>query len=528
MNELIIASDTRLREYGKAVVQGLELSSGARSTSTYYHSKAEQIAAVRKKVDELYQVDKSIPLLLASMTDSTYFFRQEVLRKELSSGYANGPQSLVAPSEWLDGNMQEAMINSIIQEMPFTYVLRFFVSLKDARINNRRTQSKMINWTVANINDFSVVKYRGKMRTILKHALGVKGFDSIVRNVRLYLSGDLHDANMLERKLFKYSSLSNEVLAKLILHIAHKGRPEMYRSMKFTKAFYEACDPSSTDEFFEAAAVLDHTVALGVISTGRKAIFSDMRDSDGKVLDTVKAKLLAKSKVITDDQKIRTKRLQERVGGKSRKDIDYSKVQTESLYKTKGVATQKKQRAKEDRISLPYTRIGVIQDVSLSNQGGKDSANTPAVIIEHTVAVLKESAANVTVAQTPKNQTDLSAPFIEIIDQDADVEAIFVLSDGYENFPYEGCFNDLVGRFNKRGNVQVIHCSPYVSAEMKAQARTIGSNVTSMAINKPSQIQTQMETRLLDFNPRAYFANQFAKYIGKSRVIEPIEEEIIL
>jgi len=526
MTNLIIASDVRLADYAKAVKDGLELSSGARSTSTYYHSKNEQISAVRNKVTELYNVDKSIPLLLACMDDSTFFFRQEVLRKELSSGFANGPQGIVAPSVWMDDRLQEAMINHVIGSLPITYALRLFASFKDDSINNSRTRSKIVAWVLANLSDFTVVKYRNKMKAVLQHAFGKRAYSSIIRNLELYMTDRPHDADMLNRDVFKFTQMPNKLTAKLLLFVARKGKVEWYSRSKYITAYYKTCKARTERTFLEHAKLLDFHTVTGIIASYPNNLFAQFIEN-GVLRDDIKAKLLEGSKVMSDDQKVRTKKLQQKTGATVRTDVDYSKVQTESLYKTEGVETERKVRAKRDRIDLPYAKIGIIQDVSLSNRGGKDSKNTPAAIIGALHDTLHESAKAYT-ELTSTSQTDLAGAFVKLIDQHNDLDAIFVLSDGYENYPYEGCLNDLVERYKRTRNIQVIHCSPYVSAEMKAKSRDLGPNIISMAVNKPSQISTQMKARMLDFNPRAYFESQFSNFLDKDTKLIAVEEEIIL
>lgn len=515
--ELIVASTKKLTNYARTLREGLEVSSGARSTSTYYHSKDEQRAAIRRKVIELYRVDKSIPLLLASLEDATHYFRQEVLLQELRSGAFEGPQAIVHPEKWIDAGIQDNVIDHILSKLPFTYVLRFFVSLKKEKVNNARTRGRMIRWVIGNLNDFSAMKYRNKMRQALLHAYGVNKYLKIVSEVEKYLTDQPNDHQLLNREVFRHSDLSPNDVARFLAFVERKGERAWYGDTKFIKAFYDACHARTEDEFFAAAEHLDNDVARGIVSNDGicNPLFKEFYEG-GKLKKSFTAKLLQNSKTMTDDQKVRTKDLQKRSGSVVRADVDYSKVSTETLYKTEGVLSQRDIRAKEDKIELPYRNIGIIVDKSLSNRGGQDSKGTPAAIIEHLEKTLLASVNYASVAYTSENQTDLSKPLVEIIDADPTVEAIFVLSDGYENYPYEGCFSDLMKRLP---DVQAIHCSPYVSAEMKAQARSLGENVISLAINKPSQITTQMQARLLDFDPRQYFENQFSRFLPEAEIV---------
>lgn len=523
--EIIIASNKKLKEvYAKAIQQGLELSSGARGSSTYYHSKDEQIKAIQSKVKELYKIDKSIPLLLASLKDSTLFFRQEVIRNELASGSWGGTQAIVAPKIWFDQGMQDRILDHVLSSLPPTYALRLFTSFADkkGRVNNSRTRDKIRSWVFANLNDFTAVKYRTKFRKALVHAYGVKHSSVIISNLERYIRNEPHKVDLLNDEVFRYSELDGTTLAKLLLFVFRKGVSSWYTNFKFTAAFFDAAEAKTEDDFFTNAKLLDVSVAIGLIRTYPNPLFKTFK-SDGRIRDGVKSKLLTTSRTLSDNQKVRTKALQEKVGGKSRKDVDYSKVQTETLYKTDGVKDQQIKRVKEDRLSLPFQHIGIVHDVSLSNVGGVGSAEA---INSHVVNVLKESVQNNCVIESPKFQTDLTLPFVEIVKQHPDVEAIFIVSDGYENYPYEGCLNDMVKRYRQKGGTaQIIHCSPYVSAEQKAQARSLGSEIISLAVNHPSQIQTQMEARLLDFNPKRYFEQQFSKYLSPVKPILAYTEE---
>lgn len=530
--DLIIASSDRIKStFVPALKTGLELSSGAKSTSTYYHTKDEQIKAIRAAVESLYKVDKALPILLATMKDCTEFFRQEVLRLELSSGFSNGQMGLVNQQIWLDERLQEKMIYTIVNNMQITYALRLFESFNEASINATRPRKIMLKYILANMNDFTVVKYGDKFIKILRHALGIERYSATIDNLVKYLNNEPHVFSELNREIFKNTTSGNEQIAKLILFCAGKGKAEWYSTMKFTKNYFDAADATTEDKFFEAAKNLDYTVVMGLLSTYKNPLFKSFF-VDKKMKPEVKAKLLQGSTVITDDQKVRTKKLQEKTGGvgTSRTDINHSKVKTETLYKTEGTEAAKTQRVQEDKIALPYTKIGIIRDVSLSNAGGKDSANTPKVVIEHLAKVLSASCADSTVVDTPVNQSDFTKPFIEIVKQMPDVEAVFVLSDGYENYPYEGCLNEVVARYNKGGKaVQVIHCAPFVAAEMKAQSRELGSEIISMAVTTPAQIATQMEMRVLEFNPKKYFEDSFRKFLSGEQLIREVHAmEIML
>lgn len=513
--DLIVASERRLKnQYALAVKQGLEVSSGAKSTSTYYHSKDEQVKAVRKLVGELYNVDKAIPLLLACLDDSTYFFRQEVIRKELSSGYQKGPMGIVNPALWLDNDLQENMVDHILANMSASYVLRLFQSFRETRVNNARTRKKILRWVMGNLTDFMVVKYGNKISSVLKQALGLRVYDGMIYNLKTFVETSvLPDAALTHKTILKYHPSSMEAAKLLLFADGRFVKSDWYDDFKFIKSYFDMKNASTEEKFYEAVKHLDTSVVIGTVVSYRNLLFDQFKNADGTLKDSVKNKILTTS-AMTENQKVRTKKLQERTGG-ARTDVDYSKVQTETLYKTEGVKEQRKVRAERDKITLPYSKIGIIQDRSLSNRGGKDSSNTPEAVIKSLRDTLLASVQDCMVAKSPKNQTDLTKPFVEILEETPDVEAIFVLSDGYENFPYEGCLNDMIKKSRDFGfEGQVIHCSPYVSAEMKAQARSLGEQVITMAVSKPSQITTQMEMRLLDFNPKAYFENQFSKFIN--------------
>jgi hypothetical protein len=93
-----------------------------------------------------------------------------------------------------------------------------------------------------------------------------------------------------------------------------------------------------------------------------------------------------------------------------------------------------------------------------------------------------------------------------LYDQGERPDAVFVLSDGYEN-DYDGLFSEVVSAWHKLdGYTPVIHVSPVGSAEANAKARPLGDGITSMVATHKT-LPMLIQARLLELDTRAWLMN---------------------
>ena len=97
--------------------------------------------------------------------------------------------------------------------------------------------------------------------------------------------------------------------------------------------------------------------------------------------------------------------------------------------------------------------------------------------------------------------------FLGLVDMQEDMDAIFILSDGYEN-DYEGLLGEVIKAWRDMGNdTPVFHISPIGGAEVAAKARRLAEGVASFAATYRS-LPVLMQANLLEADPRGWLKNQ--------------------
>jgi len=184
----------------------------------------------------------------------------------------------------------------------------------------------------------------------------------------------------------------------------------------------------------------------------------------------------------------------------------------ETRFTTEIITAIDKLAEKKKLVGFFYQNIGIIVDDSMSMIGNKlESKNTPKAIVDFTAKVLGKSANNAKIVVTGGFSTDLATSFIELLkveDVAKPYDAIFILTDGYEN-AYDGLTNEVISIFqNETGRVTpIFQISPITSAEMGANVRKLGANVITMAINNPVALQPQINARLLEIDTKRWLEN---------------------
>ncbi len=539
---LIVVPRAKLPSAINLVKMGLEVASGAKSKRTYYNSKEKQVAAIQNAVSDLYQFDKSFPVVLAAMKDSTHYFRSVVLLNELKSGTNAGNVCLIESNKWFD-EYQDGALWFVLSQMPITYTLRLFVDLANNRVSNARTRRIMLTY-IWSLNEFAFVKYRTKIERILRHAYGVKKWSALVSQAKTINSNVLthHQVAFWDENINKYNF---ELIASDVFNFVnfvarnYNAIPKAsLDSESFIKSYLTLKSTGSSTVFWKHAKRLDKTVVEGIVSSHSNPLYAGFfTEVEGKktLTDSFKSKLLASSKTLTDESAVRLTKTFDKLGIDKR-EIRVENVSSEALMMT-GYETGNKLReeiskkANLDKIDLPYTNIGIVVDKSLSNRGAEGSKNSPRAAIEYMVEVLKASADCRSLAATQMaSVTDLVSPFIEVMSDHyrneacGRLDAVIVLSDGYENHPYEGALSHAIKVGQKADDEfpQIIHINPLVAAEMGALGRTLGDNIATMVANKPGQLRAQFNASTLELNPRKYLAKLYAPLMVNEEPVETV------
>jgi hypothetical protein len=520
--EKLVLTQRKLSEIKNGLVNGLTIASGAKSSATYYHSRDEQKKAIVKSVSDLYDISKELPLILANQGGVTGVFIQEVLLNEFKKTSNGGSCNIINPLEWYDNQLSDKAILGALKNLDensgITYILRLFEEFKDRKINNDRARKIALFVLLNNNNlEFYSIKYRNKLNKILRHIYGEKMVSVLVNIMRKYLLREgLYETDnelkLAEKHILRYNSDTKKIY-KLLLFILKEYNGVDYGEFELISEYFKA-----KENVLEIKNIPEE-VLIGLISNKNHPQYNDLWSTEDK-RESTKALFRKNNKVTSVNQQVRQTKSTKKLGVE--KTVEYSKATDFlALYKTgyeTGFTDEIKLAintlAEKNKISnFYYENIGIIIDKSPSMSGHKqESKNTPRAISSFTSLVLSKSAKNTEMVSVEGVISDLATGFVNLLQKEKDsksYDAIFILSDGYEN-SYDGLLNEVVQIYlNETDRVlPIYHVSPITAAETGGDVRSLGNNFVSLSVNNPKGIQTQIDSKLLDVDVKLWLEKQ--------------------
>lgn len=524
MKELVLTQKS-LATVRQSLIDGLTIASGAKSSATYYHGKDEQLKAIQTQIKSLYKLSKELPLIVASQKGATGKFVAEVLLNEFQNTLKGGACNIVNPIDWYDNGLSDKAVLTALNnlgENGLPYVLRLFVDLKNAKVNNERSRKIALGfiWGQDNL-EFYAMKYRNKLAEILRHVYGKKMTSVLLSiagkaaNVGQFVVGSEKEMNIVNEHILRYYNGDMVKASKLLLFIFKKDTGVTYGANEFpllSEYMKAKVDITSTKKVPEE-------VLLGLISNVRHPQYHSMWATDIQK-EATKALIRKNVEVTSVNQQVRQTKSTAKLGVEKTVDLEkatdflalyktgYENGWTEDLHKAIDKLAEKKR--------IPgffYQNIGVIVDDSISMTGHKaESKNTPKAIADFTARVLGKSAQTALATKTDGEVTDLASSFVQLLKAEnpsKPYDAIFILTDGYEN-AYDGLTNEVISIWKAETgrDIPMFQISPITSAEMGANVRKIGANVVTMAINNPVALQPQINARLLEIDTKRWLENQ--------------------
>ena len=462
-------SSADLQKFPFAFCDFLDSAGTATNRATHYNTKEEQQAAVNKIHQDLFDIDRGFyaMCLLLPVTDYT---RQLGLGKLLDNPYNKSVLTNEQENKalvWLTGSI------------PPHRLLNLYEALRRKKVNNSRTRKLILRSLLGSQRvELWAVKYRRKMRVALTHAWGLKTAGTlkrILRKTAFYQK----ETGIVHKTIGRYSSHPkiNQIVSFILGN-------EVNMELPLLKAYVDA------KQDLEAGKRLPYEILEGIRSRYHK----DVPNKD--ILEMTKGNL-------TNTQKINMQR-------KSREqdvvvEFDPNKYDSVKLYvyafeegADEGIekALERKAGKAADMLPMTYGKVCIIVDNSESMRGDKTQAMRPMACALATKDMLMASSEEAKTIYTspsglngilayPKGGTDLGAALIKALKWGP--EAVFMLTDGYENAP-SGRVNEIMSALRKMGNnTPVYQMSPVMAAESKG-LRTLSSEISAMPLSKPTSV----------------------------------------
>jgi len=521
----LVLTQNMLVNIKQSLIDGLTIASGSKSSATYYHSKDEQMKAIRDAIKAQYSLSKELPLIIATQKGATGRYVSEVLLNEFKQTQKGGACNIVNPIDWYDNGLSDKAILTALKNLDadsgFPYVLRLFVDLKKEKVNNERARKIVLGfiWGQDNL-EFYAVKYRNKIAEVLKHVYGEKKTSILLSIAQRHVDilgddvlGTEKEQSIITESIAKYYNGDTIKAFKLLLFLFRKVNfPFDEREFPILAEYQKA----KTD--ITNISVIPEEVLLGLISDVKHPQYHTMWSTELQRQAT-KAMIRKNVKVTSVNQQVRQTKNTAKLGVE--KQVDMKKATDFlALYKT-GYETGFNDEImdaiqaladKKKFTNFDYQNIGVVQDKSASMKGHKqESKNTPRAIADFTSLVLRKSAQKSVEVTTDGEITDIASAFIKLLKLERDVkyDAIFLITDGYEN-AYDGLTNEVIEiwRSETGSQIPVFQISPITGAEMDSDVRALGTGVVKMAINNPIALQPQIAGRMLEIDTKRWLENQ--------------------
>ena len=469
----------------KSFLSFLDTASTATSRATHYNSKQEQMEATEAVHKDLFDVDRSIyalSLLLGGVTD---FSIQTGVTTLLGNARKTNEDTLLSPEQ------ERAIINHLLRSVRPQKAFNEFLNLKAKRINNARVKKIILDYILGSSSlSFWAVKYRKKIASCLEHAWGQK-VTGTIRSITAKMSMSNYlptekENKILNKHLFKYSSRNSMTNAEVRQSVGFLFGVHNNVTIPILKSFVEA----KTD--IERGKKLPLEVLEGIRSKYHKNV------SQAKVLELTKSNL-------TTEQKKNVQRKARNEGVEVAFDPNSYDAVKLYLYAmemglTDEISEVLKDKAKRaaEKMFLNYDKIGIVVDTSQSMYGDRTQKLRPMAIALATRDMLAEVGQEATVSYTgnlrkrkldgivnPKGDSSIAESLVAVLKKEPD--AVFVITDGYENAP-AGRFAETVKLVRKIGNTTpIFQISPVMGSETQG-TRALSEDVSVMPLNSPSAL----------------------------------------
>lgn len=499
------------KKAGQVVCSFLDTATTNFGRATHYNTREEQQKAELASHEALFKLDRDLYASFLMLTGLTNRARQLGSRNLLANP-RNGDGT------FLSGDIEREVLYHLIQDLPASAMFRLFdafrVGNKELGIkkaNNARTR-KLILRTVLDSRRLELwaVKYRKKIRAALTHAWGQKTA-SFIRGVLAKAPSrrSMKDVEALGRHIDRYTSVDREKVYECVgflLGVQHRAL-----TLPLLKSFQAAKKDLSKGK------KLPPEVLEGIRSTYHTDV------ERGEVLKISKDSL-------TKTQRKNVQRAAKKAGVEIEMDSrDYEAV---DLYvygfemgMTDEIAAALVQKAQKAAAGFPvrYGSIGIVVDASRSMMGDSTQKLRPMATTLALRDMLQQTAAlNHTVycggsfnADDHENMTDpnifaglcrpqgstaLAEGLIQVLDHEDAPEAVFVLSDGYENSP-SGRFAEVVSVLREMGiDTPIYHLNPVYAAET-GNIRTLHDTVPSMPVKRPDALGVSFLRGMIEADP---------------------------
>jgi len=457
---------------------------------THYQTKDEMELARKKLHKDVFSIDRGIYSAIFCLPGTIEFARQGAIKALLSNPWREETKSV------LPVDSENDIIEKLLRELQPNKVLNMFIEMVDNKVNNSRTRRYMLNYILGSKSlELWAVKYRPKINKILTHCWGVR-YKNIVKAI---LDKDNHvekELNFLTEDIIKYIPSSMKVSDALQCVAFILGIKKDY-SVRMLKAYNDA----KTD--LKKGSILPMDILDGIRSTYHPKV------TQKELLNLTKKTMTTKQKKL-----VQNKAKKEGVAvtfDPRRHPMTDLYIYAYKMGASNDIKNAIKEKAKKASASLPfkYGRIGVVFDASYSMKGSDEQPMRPIAVASATTQMLKYACDDFNVEYSggyisdglvkPSGHTSLAKAFAKVLENEPD--AVFIISDGYENTP-AGRLDEVIQVVRRLGwNLPIYHINPVSAAEANTGVRVLSKDIPVMPISKPESVGLTFFKPMLEVDP---------------------------
>lgn len=488
-------------EAGKVVCDFLDVTTTSFGRATHYNTREEQMAAEQKAHGHLFELGRDLYTVMLMLPGSTDRARQLGIRALLATGRdGNG---------MIDAALEREVLVWLLSQLPAPRLFKLFDSFRgrgesefgSGKANNARTRKLVLSTLLgARRLELWTVKYRARMTRVLAHVWGQRT-SSIIGSIMRKARWSEKEKGIVRKNVWRYTGKNPHALVIECLGFLYGRRDGL--TLPLLKAFVDA---------------------RGDISAGSGLPTEVLEGIRGTYHPTVKPEELLKLKAKTGTFTTHEKRVVQKRAKKAGVEVamDPTRYDPVELYISafengadESVLKALDEKAAQAASAIPvsYDRIGIIVDASESMRGSAQQPLRPLAVALATRDMLEYTADEKVVVYCggqlgdngrvvkPMGDTSLADGLLHVVGEKPD--AVYVISDGYENTP-AGRFADVLGAVRRLGiDTPVFHLNPVFAAE-SGSVRQLGvgvEGITTMPVRTPTAIGTTMVRGLIEADP---------------------------
>lgn len=452
--------------------------------STFYGLRKDIIDSGVSLHSSIFESDRELYTYLLYFENSTYYSKSLIIKNLLRTSLN---KEINVTSDEMRLKIENALILHALYSENMTHALKMLLTIKDSKINNRRTANIILSFLFNRTNiDLISLKYKAKIKDLIVHALGLPTIHKIFSNSE-------EGVKIIDKLASKYQS---EWLIETFYFVFNKKydyeNKNYIEYLKVKKSF----ETNDINEFDKTSTILPIEVLIG---------FKNFYKSTFEVTN------LYKKGVISDKQKIQLQNtfMKNEVEIKA----NYKKLSLMDLYRylysgknisdKEEILNEVNNKISEIEIDIPEGTC-VIWDCSLSNIGSNESKMAP-----HIKNVILERIFNINTYRFggyqkdgliyPDGDSDIIPALLTAIEDG--YKNIYILSDGFEN---SGEFSVVMDKLRiLYEDLNITHFNSVFSSKNFA-AKELHESIPVIPFTNEKDVEYIELFTLLSYNPKKF------------------------